>query len=82
MSEPSQLPHERRGAAFLVLLIAIGLAAVASLLLAPLEQMLPPIVADYRASVADRPVMAQSEPGSIRAQLPAAPPIRVSPLIG
>ena len=31
-------------------------------------------VADYRLGLADRPVMAPSEPGSIRAQLPGAPP--------
>src|SRR5579885_210180 len=31
-------------------------------------------IADYRARVADLPVMARSEPGEIRAQLPAAPP--------
>jgi aromatic-L-amino-acid decarboxylase len=31
-------------------------------------------IADYRASVATRPVMATVEPGATRAQLPAAPP--------
>ena len=31
-------------------------------------------IADYRAGVADRPVMAQVAPGEIRAQLPAGPP--------
>src|SRR5579885_3465021 len=31
-------------------------------------------IADYRARVADLPVMARSEPGEIRAQLPAVPP--------
>jgi aromatic-L-amino-acid/L-tryptophan decarboxylase len=31
-------------------------------------------LADYRASVEARPVMAQTEPGAIKAQLPAAPP--------
>jgi aromatic-L-amino-acid/L-tryptophan decarboxylase len=32
------------------------------------------LIADYRASVADRPVMAQSAPGEIKARTPAAPP--------
>ena len=31
-------------------------------------------LADYRARVADRPVMAQTEPGAIKAALPARPP--------
>jgi aromatic-L-amino-acid/L-tryptophan decarboxylase len=31
-------------------------------------------IADYRAGIADLPVMSQSEPGAVRAQLPAAPP--------
>ena len=31
-------------------------------------------IADYRAAVASRPVMAQSQPGAIKAQLPASPP--------
>jgi aromatic-L-amino-acid decarboxylase len=31
-------------------------------------------IADYRAHVADRPVMARTEPGAVRAQLPAAAP--------
>lgn len=31
-------------------------------------------IADYRASIADLPVMSRSEPGAVRAQLPAAPP--------
>jgi aromatic-L-amino-acid decarboxylase len=31
-------------------------------------------VADYRASVAARPVMARTKPGEVRAQLPKAPP--------
>jgi aromatic-L-amino-acid decarboxylase len=31
-------------------------------------------VADYRASVESRPVLAQTAPGSIKAQLPASPP--------
>jgi aromatic-L-amino-acid decarboxylase len=32
------------------------------------------LIADRRASVAERPVMAATEPGAIRAQLPQAPP--------
>lgn len=32
------------------------------------------VIADYRATLAERPVMAPSEPGAIRASLPAAPP--------
>ncbi len=32
-------------------------------------------IADYRAGTASRPVMSTVEPGSIRAQLPAAPPL-------
>ncbi len=31
-------------------------------------------VANYRATIADRPVMARTAPGEIRAQLPASPP--------
>src|SRR5579859_203593 len=31
-------------------------------------------VADYRARVAERPVMATTEPGAIKARLPAKPP--------
>jgi aromatic-L-amino-acid decarboxylase len=31
-------------------------------------------IADYRATVAQRPVMAQVKPGEVRAQLPTAPP--------
>lgn len=31
-------------------------------------------IADYRVRVADLPVMARTEPGEVRAQLPAAPP--------
>ncbi len=31
-------------------------------------------IADYRARIADRPVMAQVEPGQVKAQLPAHPP--------
>ncbi len=31
-------------------------------------------VADYRAHVANRPVMARTKPGDVRAQLPASPP--------
>ncbi|MBA3948842.1 MAG: aspartate aminotransferase family protein, partial [Acidobacteria bacterium] len=36
-------------------------------------------IADYRASVAGRPVMAQSAPGDVRAALPTAPPARPEP---
>jgi len=36
-------------------------------------------IADYRVSVADRPVMARTEPGDIKAQLPKQPPIRPEP---
>ena len=36
-------------------------------------------IADYRATVAKRPVMARTEPGSIRAQLPSAPPAGPEP---
>src|SRR5437764_1396418 len=32
-------------------------------------------IADYRAGVASRPVMARTEPGDIKAALPAAPPL-------
>ena len=32
------------------------------------------LIADYRATVAARPVMAQSSPGDVKAQLPASPP--------
>jgi aromatic-L-amino-acid/L-tryptophan decarboxylase len=32
------------------------------------------LVADYRAGLAERPVMAQTSPGEVKAQLPAAPP--------
>ena len=31
-------------------------------------------IADYRATTATRPVMSRVEPGSVRAQLPTAPP--------
>jgi aromatic-L-amino-acid decarboxylase len=31
-------------------------------------------VADFRAGIAQRPVMAPVEPGAIKAQLPATPP--------
>jgi aromatic-L-amino-acid decarboxylase len=33
-------------------------------------------IADYRASVEQRPVMSRAEPGQVRAQLPASPPER------
>lgn len=36
-------------------------------------------IADYRASAASRPVMAQSAPGEIRAKLPAEPPASAEP---
>jgi aromatic-L-amino-acid decarboxylase len=36
-------------------------------------------IADYRARVADLPVMAQVEPGAVRASLPASPPLDPEP---
>src|SRR5512145_799982 len=36
-------------------------------------------IADYRARVAELPVMSRAEPGSIRAQLPASPPEQPAP---
>lgn len=36
-------------------------------------------IADYRASTAARPVMSRVEPGSIKAALPASPPVRGEP---
>ena len=39
-------------------------------------------IADYRASIADLPVMSRSEPGAVRAQLPAAPPESPEPFEG
>jgi aromatic-L-amino-acid decarboxylase len=36
-------------------------------------------IADYRESVASRPVMAQTAPGDVRAKLPAAPPAASEP---
>lgn len=36
-------------------------------------------IADYRARAAERPVMAQTAPGDIKAQLPAAPPQTAEP---
>src|SRR2546429_437773 len=36
-------------------------------------------IADYRASVDERPVMAPTEPGEIRRQLPAHPPVDPEP---
>ncbi len=36
-------------------------------------------IADYRAGVATRPVMAQTAPGAVRAQLPTAPPQQPEP---
>ena len=32
-------------------------------------------IADYRARIAERPVMARTAPGEVRAQLPSAPPV-------
>jgi membrane protease YdiL (CAAX protease family) len=40
--EPVQPPRERRSLAFLLVLMALGLVAVATMLLAPLEALLPP----------------------------------------
>lgn len=37
------------------------------------------LIADYRAHIAKRPVMARTEPGAIKAQLPAAPPVEGEP---
>jgi aromatic-L-amino-acid decarboxylase len=36
-------------------------------------------IADYRERVAERPVMAQTTPGAIKAQLPSAPPEEPEP---
>jgi aromatic-L-amino-acid decarboxylase len=36
-------------------------------------------IADYRASVESRPVMAQTQPGEIKARLPASPPSQPEP---
>src|SRR3954471_22891185 len=36
-------------------------------------------IADYRANVASRPVMARTEPGDVRKQLPTAPPSNPEP---
>ena len=36
-------------------------------------------IADYRANVAELPVMSPVAPGAVRAQLPAAPPERPEP---
>ncbi|MEI6243574.1 MAG: pyridoxal-dependent decarboxylase [Acidobacteriota bacterium] len=36
-------------------------------------------IADYRATVADRPVMAPTAPGEIKAQLPKTPPVQPEP---
>ena len=38
-------------------------------------------IADYRARVGERPVMSRAEPGSIRAQLPPAPPQEPEPFV-
>src|SRR5258706_9484143 len=37
-------------------------------------------IADSRATVAERPVMARTEPGAIRAALPADPPMQGEPI--
>jgi aromatic-L-amino-acid decarboxylase len=37
------------------------------------------LIADYRARVAERPVMAQRAPGEVKAQLPSAPPAAPEP---
>jgi aromatic-L-amino-acid decarboxylase len=37
------------------------------------------MIADYRTTIADRPVMAPQEPGVIKAQFPAAPPSHAEP---
>jgi len=39
-------------------------------------------IADYRTRVADLPVMAQTAPGEVRAQLPAEPPLAPEPFAG
>jgi len=39
-------------------------------------------IADYRARVADLPVMSPLEPGAVRAKLPATPPARAEPFDG
>jgi aromatic-L-amino-acid decarboxylase len=36
-------------------------------------------LADYRATIADRPVMAQTPPGGVKSRLPAAPPVEPEP---
>ena len=36
-------------------------------------------IADYRARVAERPVMARTAPGAVHAQLPASPPMQAEP---
>ena len=36
-------------------------------------------IADYRQSIASRPVMAQTAPGGVRAKLPSAPPAEAEP---
>jgi aromatic-L-amino-acid decarboxylase len=37
------------------------------------------LIADYRARIAERPVLARTRPGEIRAQLPASPPMEPEP---
>jgi aromatic-L-amino-acid decarboxylase len=36
-------------------------------------------IADYRANVAERPVMSQVKPGAVRGELPSAPPVEAEP---
>lgn len=57
MNDPSIPAFERRNAAFLFLLMAIGLVGVATLLLAPLEQLLPPGVDVPRAVLLIQPAV-------------------------
>src|SRR5688572_18424293 len=39
-------------------------------------------IADYRAQVADLPVRSHAEPGAVRAQFPASPPLQPEPFDG
>lgn len=39
-------------------------------------------IADYRANIADLPVMSRAEPGAVRTQLPVAPPQAAEPFDG
>jgi hypothetical protein len=56
-TEPIDAPRERRSVTFLLVLMAIGLAAVASMLLAPLEQLLPPGLEVPRAALVIQPAI-------------------------